>query len=83
MCEPEHHRDIEATAENRTAQQPGPTEEGPDMIALLVITAFIVFVEVAAIRGWGADSRDGRDWTVKPASRGRHGAVHPPASWLK
>ncbi|MDP9221834.1 MAG: DUF2973 domain-containing protein [Actinomycetota bacterium] len=53
------------------------------MIALLAIAAFIVFIEVAAIRGWGADSRDSRDWTLGSPARGRRGAVHPPASWLK
>ena len=34
------------------------------MIAFLVLTAFIVFTGIAALRGWGTDSRDGRDWTV-------------------
>lgn len=53
------------------------------MIALLVLAAFIVVIEVAAARGWGTDSRDGRDWTVANAPRGAHGAVHPPAAWLK
>jgi hypothetical protein len=53
------------------------------MIALLVLAAFIAFIEVAALRGWGTDSRDGRDWTTGNPRRGPHGAVHPPASWLK
>jgi hypothetical protein len=53
------------------------------MAALFVLAAFIVFLEVASLRGWGADSRDGRDWTNASPSRGRHGVVHPPASWLK
>jgi hypothetical protein len=53
------------------------------MFALLAIAAFIVFIEVAALRGWGTDSRDGRDWTTGGPARGRHGVVHPPASWLK
>jgi len=53
------------------------------MIALLAIAAFIVFIEVAAVRGWGTDSRDSRDWTLGSAPRGRRGAVHPPASWLQ
>jgi hypothetical protein len=51
------------------------------MIALLVLAGFIVFIEVAAIFGWVADSRDGRDWTVGNRARGAHGPVHPPASW--
>lgn len=34
------------------------------MSALLFLAAFIVFVELAAIRGWGVDSRDGRDWNT-------------------
>jgi hypothetical protein len=53
------------------------------MIALLVLAAFIVLIEVAAVRGWVVDSRDGHDWTVANAPRGAHGVVHPPASWLK
>ena len=53
------------------------------MFALLAIAAFIVFIEVAALLGWGTDSRDGRDWTTGSASRGRRGAYHPPESWLK
>jgi hypothetical protein len=53
------------------------------MIALLALAAFIVVIEVAAVRGWVADSRDGRDWNVANAPRGAHGAVHPPANWRK
>ncbi|MFL6100226.1 MAG: hypothetical protein ACJ71T_09760 [Actinomycetales bacterium] len=52
------------------------------MTALLALAAFIVLIEVAVVRGWVADSRDGRDWNVGSAARGRHGVVHPPASWL-
>ena len=45
--------------------QQATTEKGPrEMSALLFLAAFIVFVELAAIRGWGVDSRDGRDWNV-------------------
>lgn len=53
------------------------------MIALLALAAFIVLIEVASLRGWGTDSRDGRDWTTGSPRRGRHGVVHPPAAWLK
>ena len=52
------------------------------MIALLALAALIVLIEVAVVRGWVADSRDGRDWNVGNANPGRHGAVHPPAAWL-
>jgi hypothetical protein len=52
------------------------------MIALLALAAFIVLIEVAVVRGWVADSRDGRDWNVGNANPGRHGVVHPPAAWL-
>ena len=53
------------------------------MIALLALAAFIALIEVAAVRGWGTDSRDGRDWNVASAPRGAHGAVRPPAAWLR
>jgi hypothetical protein len=52
------------------------------MVALLALAAFIVLIEVAALRGWGTDSRDGRDWTPVSPNGTRHGDVHPPASWL-
>jgi hypothetical protein len=74
-----------ATIDLRRRDHQAGTENWKDreMIALLALAAFIVFIEVAAIRGWGADSRDSRDWTLGSPSRGRRGAVHPPASWLK
>jgi hypothetical protein len=51
------------------------------MVALLVLAGFIVFIEVASIFGWVADSRDGRDWTPRNPVRGPRGPIHPPASW--
>jgi hypothetical protein len=56
-------------------------EEGQDMVALLVLAGFIVFIEVASIFGWVADSRDGRDWTPRNPVRGPRGPIRPPASW--
>jgi hypothetical protein len=49
------------------------------MYALLALVAFIVFIEVAALRGWGTDSRDGRDWNVPQVSAGSPRARHTPA----
>jgi hypothetical protein len=75
--------DRHADRQEKSVPDEPTIEEGQNMIALLVLAAFIVFIEVAALRGWGSDSRDGRDWTVGNPPRGAHGAVHPPASWLK
>jgi hypothetical protein len=41
------------------------------MSAILFLAAFIVFVELAAIRGWGVDSRDGRDWNTGDSTGAR------------
>jgi hypothetical protein len=41
------------------------------MTAVLFLAAFIVFVELAAIRGWGVDSRDGRDWNAGESTAAR------------
>jgi hypothetical protein len=46
------------------------------MYALVGLAIFVAVVELIAIFGWGADSRDGRDWTPAAPSRGRHGATH-------
>jgi hypothetical protein len=32
------------------------------MYALLGLATFVAIIELIAIFGWGADSRDGRDW---------------------
>ena len=32
------------------------------MYALIGLAAFVALIELAAIFGWGVDSRDGRDW---------------------
>ena len=53
------------------------------MYALIALAVFFVFVELAAVFGWGTDSRDGHDWTLAGPSVGRHGPVHAPRSWRR
>ena len=47
------------------------------MYALIGLAAFVVIIELIAIFGWGADSRDGRDWNTATPSLGRHGPINP------
>jgi hypothetical protein len=51
------------------------------MYALIGLAVFIAFVELAAVFGWGTDSRDGHDWTPAGPEYGRHGATRVPRSW--
>jgi hypothetical protein len=40
-----------------------------EMLILLLIV--FVLLDVAAVKGWAPDTRDGRDWTVREGRSGR------------
>jgi hypothetical protein len=48
------------------------------MEILILLLSIFVFLDIAAIKGWAPDTRDGRDWNVpnpSPAHSGRFNAA--------